>query len=425
MRITEYQSYCVGNDWTNAFEKAVADINGQGGGTLEVPAGRYETRSIELTGNMTLNVECGAYIRFSDDMDAYEKIEIDFEGHTAIAAKPLIFARNCKNVTVTGSGTLDGNGFKWWKAHRAHELEFARPYLVCFDRCENVRIENLTLINSPVWTVHPLLCDRVIIRNLTIRNPKDSPNTDGIDPDYSRNVLIEGCLMDVGDDCIAIKSGTEEASIFRATENVIISNCTMLNGHGGLVLGSEMSGDIRNVTLTNCVFQNTDRGIRIKTRRGRGGKVSNVMMSHVVMDGVMCPLVVNMRYFCGKDGKVPAVSAPECFPFTERTPVVEDISLSDVVCRDCVSAAGFVEGLPESPVRRVSVQNMTVTMREGAEPARAAMSFSCPTTANAGFMLKCAEDVRFSGVLLRGVQGKDVVLLGDAGAQWEDKPVSE
>ena len=416
--IADYSSLLRENDWTEAFRAAVRDIRRDGGGTLTVPPGLYGTRSIELTSDMTLHVESGAVIRFSDDIDAYERVTIDFEGAPREAAMPLVYARSARNVALTGGGTLDGNGFKWWKAHRERKLSFARPYLVCFDGCENARAEGLTLINSPVWTVHPLNCDRVTLRGLTIRNPADSPNTDGIDPDYSTNVLIDGCLIDVGDDCIAIKSGTEEATIRRATENVIISNCHMLNGHGALVLGSEMSGDVRNVVLSNCVFRNTDRGLRVKTRRGRGGRVSGITMDHVIMDGVMCPFVVNMRYYCGKGGREPVVSAPEAMPVGTGTPAVSDIFVSDVVCRDCVSAAGFIEGLPESAVERVRFSNVSITMRPDAEKRLAAMTASCQPTASEGFFVKCARQIEFSNVTLHGENGAPVRLLKDASVLW-------
>ena len=412
--LNDYRAYCRGNDWTDAFAAAVSDIAKNGGGTLTVPAGEYESRSIELTGNMTLVVESGAYIRFSDDMDAYERIELDFEGYPHICAMPLLYARGCKNITVTGLGTLDGNGKKWWEAKRNGTLPCMRPYFVCFNECEDVVIEKLTLINSPVWTVHPLLCERVIIRDLTIRNPYDSPNTDGIDPDYSADVRIENCTIDVGDDCIAVKCGTEERTIVRPCENIVITNCRMVHGHGALVLGSEMSGDICGVTLTDCVFTDTDRGLRIKTRRGRGGRVSNVVMKHVTMNGVMCPFVINMRYTAGKDGNAPAVSAPEAFPVSAGTPAVSDVTVSDIVCTGCTSAAGFFDGLPESPVERVSVNNVSVSMTGTVPPRRAAISPDCIPTSGAGFFMKSVRDVSFRNITVSGVRSGKYVLLGDA-----------
>lgn len=414
--LTDYKSLCRGNDWTDCFAAAVADIAKDGGGTLLVPAGDYESRSIELTGGMTLIVENGAYIRFSDDMDAYERIELDFEGYPHICAKPLLYARSCKNVTVTGGGTLDGNGMKWWQAKRNGTLPCMRPYLVCFNECEDVMIEGLTLVNSPVWTVHPLLCDRVTVRNLTIRNPYDSPNTDGIDPDYSSNVTIENCTIDVGDDCIAIKSGTQERTIMHPSENITITNCRMVHGHGALVLGSEMSGDIRNVTLSSCEFSDTDRGLRIKTNRGRGGRVSGIVMKNVTMNRVMCPFVINMRYTAGKDGRAPAVSAPEALPVNEGTPAVSDVTLTDIVCENCTSAAGFFDGLPESPVERVTVSNVSVSMIESDTPRRAALTPNCIPTSRAGFFLKCVRDVSFRNIRMDGVEGDKYISLGDTAA---------
>lgn len=414
--LTYYKSLCRGNDWTDCFAAAIADIAKDGGGALLVPAGNYESRSIELTGNMTLIVDDGAYIRFSDDMDAYEKIELDFEGYPHVCAKPLLYARGCKNITVTGGGTLDGNGMKWWQAKRNGALPCMRPYLVCFNECENVVIEGLTLVNSPVWTVHPLLCDKVAIRNLTIRNPYDSPNTDGIDPDYSSNVLIEGCIIDVGDDCIAVKSGTQERTIVHPSENITITGCRMIHGHGALVLGSEMSGDIRNVTLSACEFRNTDRGLRIKTRRGRGGHVSGIVMKNVVMKNVMCPFVINMRYTAGKGGDAPAVSAPEALPVNEGTPAVSDVTLTDIVCVDCTCAAGFFDGLPESPVEHVTVSNISVSMTEADTLRRAAITPSCTPTSRAGFFLKSVRDVSFRNVKSDGIEGEKYISLGDVTA---------
>ena len=414
--LTYYKSLCRGNDWTDCFAAAVADIKKDGGGTLLVLSGNYESRSIELTGGMTLIVENGAYIRFSDDMDACEKIELDFEGYPHICAKPLLYARGCKNVTVTGRGTLDGNGMKWWQAKRNGTLPCMRPYLVCFNECENVVIEGLTLVNSPVWTVHPLLCDNVTIRYLTIRNPYDSPNTDGIDPDYSTGVTIENCTIDVGDDCIAVKSGTQERTIVHPSENITITNCRMVHGHGALVLGSEMSGDIRNVTLSGCEFIDTDRGLRIKTRRGRGGRVSNIEMKQVIMKNVMCPFVINMRYTAGKGGDDPAVSAPEALPVNEGTPTVSDVTLTDIVCENCTAAAGFFDGLPESPVERVKIENITVSMTPSDTPRRAALTPNCTPTTHAGFFLKCVRDVSFRNINLDGVEGDKYISLGDTDA---------
>lgn len=291
-------------DWTAAFQQAIADLRTRGGGTLIVPAGDYPTGAIRLYDNMTLHIESGAVLRFHQDASAFPLIDLEFEGIAGLAHQPCIYAEHAKNVTITGYGTLDGQGSYWWTRQRAGQNVHPRPYLVCFNHCEHVTLENVTLTNSPAWTVHPLYCRNVVIRGLNIKNPADSPNTDGIDPDGCQDVRIHDCTIDVGDDCIAIKSGTEDTPNRQVCERIIISNCHFLHGHGGVVLGSEMSGGIRNVVVSSCVFYETDRGIRLKTRRGRGGTVEGIQLNNLVMEKVMCPFVFNMYYFCGANGKM-------------------------------------------------------------------------------------------------------------------------
>ena len=168
-------------DWTAAFQQAIADLRTRGGGTLIVPAGDYPTGAIRLYDNMTLHIESGAVLRFHQDASAFPLIDLEFEGIAGLAHQPCIYAEHAKNVTITGYGTLDGQGSYWWTRQRAGQNVHPRPYLVCFNHCEHVTLENVTLTNSPAWTVHPLYCRNVVIRGLNIKNPADSPNTDGID----------------------------------------------------------------------------------------------------------------------------------------------------------------------------------------------------------------------------------------------------
>ena len=291
MNIRDYAAFSRnGQDWTEAFQRAIADLKNQGGGVLNVQAGIYPTGSIRLYDDMTLNIESGAVLRFHQDEAAFPQIALEFEGRAGLVYQACIYAEKAKNVCVTGYGTVDGQGSYWWKKVFAHELDYPRPYLVCFSDCERVVLENVTLTNSPAWTVHPLRCRNVVIRGLSIKNPADSPNTDGINPNACQDVRISDCTIDVGDDCIAIKSGTEATPNRRPCERIIISNCHFLHGHGGVVLGSEMSGNIRNVVVSSCVFYETDRGIRLKTRRGRGGTVEGIQLNNLIMEKVMCPL---------------------------------------------------------------------------------------------------------------------------------------
>lgn len=406
MNIREYAAEsCAGQDWTRAFAHAMEDLRAQGGGVLTVPAGDYPTGAIRLVDNMTLAVESGAVLRFLQEDSAYPLITLEYEGRVETMHQPCLYAEGAKNVTVTGYGTLDGQGEYWWKRVRAHEKMPARPCLCCFSNCENVTLENVTLINSPAWTVHPLRSRKVVLRGLKINNPADSPNTDGIDPDACQDVRISDCTIDVGDDCIAIKAGTEATPDRQPCERIIITNCHFLHGHGGVVLGSEMSGDIRNVAVSSCVFYETDRGIRLKTRRGRGGTVEGIQLTNLVMERVMCPFVFNMYYFCGADGRMKHVWDKAAYPVDAGTPCLRDVSISGVRARKCTACAGFFYGLTEMPVEGVSLQDVVVEMTDG--PAgRPAMMEGCPEMQRAGFFLRNAVNVDLRGVKVHGAQGE-------------------
>ncbi len=404
MNLLDYRSFALGNDWTEAFRTAIDALSRIDGGTLRVPAGLYWTRSIELISDMTLQVDSGATLRFLPGPDGYDAIPMEFEGIHGTAYRPLVFADGKKNVRIVGPGTIDGCGVSWWGALRAGELQHARPYLVCFRNCTHVSIEDVTLLNSPVWTVHPLRCEDVAVRGVTIRNPADSPNTDGINPDCCRNVRISDCLIDVGDDCIAIKSGTEDTETPFPSENILITGCQMLNGHGGVVIGSEMSGGVRNVQVNACIFEGTDRGIRVKTRRKRGGHVENLAFSNILMRRVDCPFVFNMYYFCGKEGKAPYVSDKAPHPVDAGTPAISDVRITDVTVREARVSAGFVYGLPEMPVERLTLRDVTVTMQKG-RPGQAAMLADFPDQEAAGFFIRNAKDVVMQNVRIVGQEG--------------------
>ena len=408
MNIRDYAAYSHdGKDWTEAFIRAIDDMKQQGGGVLTVPAGEYPTGSIRLYDNMTLRIESGAALRFHQDAKAFPLIDLEFEGHAGLMHQACIYAEKAKNVVVTGYGTVDGQGSYWWKQIREQgRTAYPRPYLVCFADCEHVVLENVTLLNSPAWTVHPLRCRNVTARGLNIKNPADSPNTDGINPDACQDVRILDCTIDVGDDCIAIKSGTEDTPNRQPCERVVIANCHFLHGHGGVVLGSEMSGDVRNVVVSSCVFYETDRGIRLKTRRGRGGTVEGIQLNNLVMEKVMCPFVFNMYYSCGTDMSMRHVWEKVPYPVTEGTPCLRDVSISGVRARECTACAGFFYGLAEMPVEGVSMQDVVVEMAENGKPGRPAMMSGLDDMQGAGFFLRNAVGVDLRGVKVRGVKGE-------------------
>ena len=411
MDIRDYAALSKGGeDWTEAFSTAVADIRKQGGGVLQVPPGVYMTAPIKLCSHMTLEVQSGATIRFIQDETVFPKIALEFEGIPKELPMSCIFAEDEENVVVTGGGTIDGQGSYWWRFIREVDKGHPRPYLVCFNRCHHVTLENVTLTNSPCWTVHPLRSQDVVIRGLRIKNPADSPNTDGIDPDACQDVRIHDCTIDVGDDCIAIKSGTEDTPNRQPCERIIISNCHFLHGHGGVVLGSEMSGGIRDVVVSDCVFHQTDRGVRLKTRRGRGGAVEGLRLTNLMMDQVMCPFVFNMYYFCGARGKEKQVWDKSPYPVNETTPALRDVFITGVTARGCTACAGFFYGLSEMPVERVVMRDVLVEMTESGEPACPAMMDDCPRMQGAGFFLRNARDVDLRGVQVINVRGETVDL---------------
>ena len=393
-------------NWTEAFAAAITDLRWQGGGVLTVPPGDYPTAPIRLCGHMTLEIQSGATIRFLRDESAYPMIPLEFEGIPKDLPQPCIYAEDEESIVITGGGTIDGQGGYWWRFIREGDKLHPRPYLVCFNRCRHITIENVTLTNSPCWTLHPLRCQNVVIRGLRINNPSDSPNTDGIDPDACQDVRIHDCTIDVGDDCIAIKSGTEDTPDRMRCERIIISNCHFLHGHGGVVLGSEMSGGIRDVLVSNCIFYETDRGIRLKTRRGRGGAVEGLRLTNLTMDRVMCPFVFNMYYFCGARGKEKRVWDKTPYPVDETTPALRDVAISGVTARNCTACAGFFYGLSEMPVERVTMSDVLVEMTEDGQPDRPAMMDGCPEMKGAGFFLRNARDVDLRGVKVVNLRGE-------------------
>lgn len=404
--ILEYGADASGKELsTPAFTAAIADLAKAGGGTLFVPAGTYYTGPIHFTANMTLHVDSGAVLLFSNHKEDFPIVTSRWEGSEETSYSPLLYAKEMDNIAVVGRGTLIGQGEAWWKALHAGELAHARPRFIYFERCNNVLIEGVTLLDSPAWTVNPVLCQNVTINKLSIKNPWDSPNTDGINPDSCKNVRISNCQIDVGDDCIAIKSGVETCPEFVPCENITITNCTMVHGHGGVVIGSEMSGGIRNVVISNCVFDGTDRGIRLKSRRGRGGYVEDIRIGTILMTNVDTPFVMNLYYFCGGKQGDTYVSGKEAIPVDDRTPAFRNIHLSNITAKEINACAGFIYGLPEQPVENITFDNVSIRLKEDGVPAKPAMMDDVEDVTQQGFFVRNAKNIRFSNVTITGHKG--------------------
>ena len=374
---------------TELINQTIEKASSEGGGTIYFPAGVYLTATIHMKSNITLYVESGAVLRFSDRFEDYLPfVKIRWEGTVMNTLSPLIYAHDAENLTITGRGTLNGNGFKWWsweketrelikknggklpalnKLQRMWEeanedLEISdyykpslerrmfRPPFIQFYECNNVLIENVKIVNSPFWTVNPEFCDNVTIKGITINNVP-SPNTDGINPESCRNVHISDCHISVGDDCITIKSGRDAQGrrLGVPCENITITNCIMLSGHGGVVIGSEMSGGVRKVTISNCIFDGTDRGIRLKSTRGRGGVVEDIRVSNIVMRNIKQEAVVlNLKY-----------SGMPAEPKSERTPLFRNIHISGMTVTDVKTPVKIV-GLEEAPISDIVLRDIHV-----------------------------------------------------------------
>ena len=384
---------------TRGIQSAIDAAAQTGGGTVFVPAGKYFTGSIFLRDNITLFLDAGAILLGSENPADYPIVTMRWEGVTRETHASLIAGDGLHHIALTGRGTIDGRGAIWWQKHRAKTLDAPRPRLISFANSNNVLIEGVTLTNSPAWTINPVRCENVTVDKVTIVNPPDSPNTDGINPDSCCNVHISNCHVDVGDDCVTIKSGVEAEKLeLRAPcENITVTNCTMVHGHGGVVIGSETSGDVRNVVISNCVFVGTDRGIRIKSRRGRGGLIEDIRVTNVVMRDVLCPFTMNLYYHVNARGDK-TVSDKQPRPVNDGTPRIRHVHLSHITARGAKIAAGFVYGLPEMPIEDLTLDDISITMDRMAEAGYADMADDIPQMQAVGLFVRNVRGLRLRDV---------------------------
>ena len=378
------QKFGARGDGTTDASRAISDAIGgcatAGGGRVVVPPGRFLTGPIRLRSNVELHVSEGATLLFTPDPAAYLPVVLTrFEGMELMGYSPLIYAFEAQNVAVTGRGTLDGqaNAGRWWPwkggakpadgtqfAARARLIEqisqdvpvpkriygdgsFLRPSFVEPYRCQNVLIEGVTIINSPMWEIHPVLCTNVTIRDVTVRS--HGPNNDGCDPESCRDVLIERCTFDTGDDCIALKSGRNDDGrrVNVPVENVVIRDCVMKDGHGGVVIGSEVSGGARNVFAMRCRMDSPqlDRALRFKNNSVRGGLVEHIYMRDVTV-GQVAEAIVAADFFYeeGDSGKY--------------TPVLRDVEVRNVTSQK--SRYGLLlRGYKHAPITDVRIVDCT------------------------------------------------------------------
>jgi len=411
---------------TVAFSKAIDALSQKGGGTLNVPGGVWLTGPITLKSNINLHLEDGALLIFSKNFDDYPLIETYFEGLVTKRCISPINGKGLENIAITGKGIIDGSGEIWrpvkkgkmtseqWKQliasggvlNKAKDTwyptqkslegalrtttfnvpegiktneewnsvkDFLRPVMIGLIECKKILLQGVVFQNSPAWNLHPLMCQDLTIDGVTVRNPWYSQNGDGIDVESCKNVIIANSSFDVGDDAICIKSGKDEQGRKRGmpTENVIIDNCTVYHGHGGFVIGSEMSGGARNIKVSNCTFIGTDVGLRFKSNRGRGGIVEDIYVENIKMINIPTEAILFDIFYAGKSAtemleEGETVSNTSSYPVSLETPIFRKISFNNITCNGARRAI-FFNGLPEMNIQDVTIKNVTISSQLGAD----------------------------------------------------------
>ena len=408
---------------TKAFEKAIAALEKKGGGHLVVPAGVWFTGPIVLKSNIDLHLEMGAVIQFSGDESLYAVVKTSFEGLDTRRCQSPLSANGAENISITGKGVIDGNGQFWrpvkkgkmtegqwkevlerpggveskkgyWVPNQAYAdaeksanmnvpkastdeewnriKRFLRPVMVSLVNCKNVLLQGVIFQNSPAWNIHPLMCENIILDDVLARNPAYAQNGDALDLESCKNALIVNSKFDAGDDGICIKSGKDKDGRLRGRpcENVVVDGCTVFAGHGGFVVGSEMSGGVKNILVENCQFLGTDVGLRFKSTRGRGGIVENIFIDNVSMTDIKTDAITFNMYYGGKsvaemlaDGDNPDNVTK--MPVNEETPIFRNIDIKNIVCNGAGRAMEF-NGLPEMPINGIRLQNINIVAKSDA-----------------------------------------------------------
>lgn len=408
---------------TAAIQAAIAFL--PEGGRLWFPAGTYLTLPLSLKSHITLDLDEGAVLLGSTERERYPVVPgaaVDpvtgaevplagFEGQELASYQSLIQASHARDIAVVGRGVLDGNGQNgdWWRDFQSFPA--ARPRVVFLNRTQDVTLHGITVKNGPSWHVHPFYSRNFAMLDCRVTAPKDSPNTDGIDPESCDGVDIVGCRFSVGDDCVAVKSGKIDLARKYKTpaDHHTIRNCLMEFGHGAVTLGSELSAGIRNLSVTRCYFRQTDRGLRIKTRRGRGkdSVIDNVLFDNIRMERVLTPIVINMWYnCCDPDRYSEYVWCRDPLPVDDRTPHMGAFAFRNMECTGAEVAACYIDGLPESPIDRVELEHITVSFAKDAKPGMPSMRNHNEARCRLGLYLDNVREAAVRHVTLSGVEGR-------------------
>ena len=402
-------------------------------GTVRVPKGRYLTSPLFLRSSITLWLEEGAVLLGDPDRSHYpvlpgmipgtdEKSEFPmgtWEGNPLDSFASLITGIGVQEVDIIGPGVIDGNAQNgdWWEDVRTKRTAW-RPNTVYLLRCTNIRMQNVTIRNSPSWTLHPAYCHHLRFSVLTIENPADSPNTDGFDPESCSDVRLIGTRISVGDDCIAIKSGKYYMAHYhwKKSTGTVIRNCLFERGHGSVTIGSEIAGGVEEVHVSQCIFDGTDRGVRLKTRRGRGERslLDGLIFERIEMRSVPMPVTVNMFYYCDPDGHSEEVQDRAAHPVTERTPRIGTIEVRDVVCTGVNASLLCAYGIPEMPVECIVLEHVKASFlpKEERTPYIPVMMDGLDPMEGVGFYMQNVRKAVLEDIRLEGID-RDQLLIGE------------
>lgn len=396
-----------------------------------IPKGTYKITSLFLKSDINLEIAKGAELSADNDrwnypifpglIESYDESDEynlgTWEGNPLKMFTGIITGINVSNVVLYGQGSINGNASKenWWYNEKVMVGAF-RPRLLFLSHCAHVTVQGLKLHDSPAWTIHPYFSEHLCFLNMIVENPSDSPNTDGLDPESCKDVRIEGIRFSLGDDCIAVKSGKIYMGKKYKTpsEDMVIRQCLMENGHGAVTVGSEMAGGVKNMVVEECLFRHTDRGLRIKTRRGRGedAVIDGIVFRNLKMDHVMTPLVVNCFYFCDPDGRTEYVQSRERYPVDERTPAIKKMVFENMECTNCHVAAAYFDGLPEKKIEEIHMENIHFDFARDPKSGVPAMSNGVTECSRRGIFASNVSKLVLKNVSVTGQNGEDLELVG-------------
>ena len=396
-----------------------------------IPKGKYRITSIFLKNGINLEIAKGAELLAQTDRNRFAKFpgmiesydEQDeynlgtWEGNPLPMFAGIITGIGVSDVKVYGEGTINGcaSHDNWWHNEKVMVGAF-RPRMLFLNHCERVQVQGLTFCDSPAWVIHPYFSNEMIFANLNIQNPQKSPNTDGLDPESCRNVEILGVHFSLGDDCIAVKSGKVYMGKKYKTpsENIHVYQCLMENGHGAVTVGSEIGAGVRNMVVEKCRFSHTDRGLRIKTRRGRGKDsiLDEIIFRDIEMDHVMTPFTANAFYFCDPDGRTEYVQSREAYPVDENTPEMRHFLFENIHAVNCHVAAAFFEGLPEQKIEKIEMRNCSISFAKEAKSDVPIMSNGVEACSKKGIHAVNVRQLILDRVVIEGNVGEPIELEG-------------